>query len=275
VTEDQHVAKNKGQFKQIKQFQPNIRAIHNSQLIIHKILQKLLFPFMLFVAMLTFSSCETLQQVAKEVMAEPTLDEIGRAIKEALIQGTGKGVDFLSAKDGYYKSAAKILLPAEAQQVTSRLRNVPGFEKLEEQLIEKINRGAEDAATEAKPIFVSAIRSLTFKDATNILMGADNAATDYLTRTTNQQLYEKFNPKIVSSLNKFGALELYKKAADAYNKIPLVSKKVNNDLGDYITNEALKGLFNKVQDEEKNIRKNVSARPSDLLKRVFAKQDRK
>ena len=238
-------------------------------------MKKFFLPILLFTSILTFSSCDTLQQIAKDVMAEPSLEEIGRGLKEALTQGIGKGADFLSKKDGYYKSAYKILLPAEARQVTDRLKGIPGFDKLEEQLLEKINRGAEDAAIEAKPIFVTAIRSLTFTDAKNILLGNDNAATDYLNRTTSTLLYEKFNPKIVTSLDKFGARDLYKKAADAYNKIPLINKKVNNDLDDYITKEAMKGLFSKVAEEEKNIRSSTSFRGTDLLRRVFAMQDKK
>ncbi len=226
-----------------------------------------------FFGLATFPACDTLQGIAKDVMAEPTLDEIGRGLKEALTNGISKGVDVLSAKDGYFKSAYKILLPPEARKVTDRLRVIPGFEKLEDNLIERINRGAEDAAKEAKPIFVSAIRSMTFSDATNILMGTDNAATDFLVRTTNQQLYDKFNPKIIASLDKVGANELWKKAAEVYNKIPLIREKVNTDLDDYITKEALKGLFAKVGDEEKNIRSNKLARPSALLKKVFSKQD--
>jgi hypothetical protein len=105
-------------------------------------------------------------------------------------------------------------------------------------------------------------------------MGTDNAATDYLNRTTSQLLYEKFNPKIVSSLGKVGANDLWKKAADAYNRIPMVTK-VNNDLDDYITKEALKGLFGMVSEEEKNIRHNKLARTSEILRKVFAKQDKK
>jgi hypothetical protein len=234
-------------------------------------MQKLIF-FCTLSSFLLLASCDTLQQIAKDVMTEPTLDEVGKGLKEALTNGIGKGVDFLSKKDGYYKSAYKILLPDEARKVTDRLKNVPGFSNLESELLEKINRGAEDAATEAKPIFVSAIRGLTFQDAMNILMGNDNAATDYLNRTTNSQLYEKFNPKIVNSLDKIGANNLWKKAADAYNKIPLVTK-VNNDLDDYVTKQALVGLFAKVGEEEKNIRTNKTFRTSELLRKVFAKQD--
>jgi Protein of unknown function (DUF4197) len=232
----------------------------------------MLFSALSALVLFTMPSCDTLQSIAKDVLAEPTLDEISKGLKEALTNGITKGVNVLSAKDGYYKSAYKILLPAEARKVTDRLKGIPGFDKLEENLLEKINRGAEDAAKEATPIFVTAIRSMTFKDATNILMGADNAATDYLNRTTNQLLYEKFNPKIVASLNKVGANDLWKKAADTYNKIPLVTK-INADLDDYITKEALKGLFAKVEEEEKNIRHNKFSRSTDILKKVFAKQD--
>ena len=236
-------------------------------------MKKTLFalPFLAF-GLMSLSSCDTLQAVAKDVLAEPTLDEIGRGLKEALNKGITKGVENLSARDGYYKSAYKILLPPEARKVTDRLKGIPGFEKLEENLLEKINRGAEEAAKEATPIFVSAIRSLTFQDVTNILMGENNAATSYLNRTTSTQLYDKFNPIIVASLDKVGANDLWKKAADTYNKIPLIAK-VNNDLDDYITKEALKGLFSKIEEEEKNIRTNKLARSTDLMRKVFAKQD--
>ena len=220
----------------------------------------------------SFSACDTLQQIANEALSEPTVAEIGQGLKEALSNGITKGVNVLSARDGYYKSAYKILLPEEARKVTDRLKVVPGFTNLENELLEKINRGAEDAAKEAGPIFLTAIKAMTIQNAANILMGADNSATQYLNSTTYQPLYQKFNPKIVASLDKIGANNLWAKAADAYNKIPLVTK-VNNNLGDYVTKEALKGLFAKVEEEEKNIRRNKLARGSDLLKKVFAKQD--
>lgn len=221
---------------------------------------------------ISFSACDTLQQIAKETLSEPTIAEIGQGLKEALSNGITKGVNVLSARDGYFKSAYKILLPEEARKVTDKLRAVPGFTNLENELLEKINRGAEDAAKEAGPIFLNAIKAMTIQNAANILMGADNAATQYLQGTTSQQLYDKFNPKIVASLDKIGANSLWTKAADTYNKIPLVTK-VNNDLDDYVTKEALKGLFAKVAEEEKNIRRNKLFRTSDLLKKVFAKQD--
>ena len=200
--------------------------------------------------------------------------DVGQALKEALDKGVQKGVAELSARDGYLGGIYKILLPDEARKVTDRLKSVPGFANLEADLVEKMNRGAEDAAKQAAPIFASAIKGMTFQDATNILMGADNSATEYLRKTTWQQLYDKFNPVIVQSLDKIGANETWKGATTAYNKIPMVTK-VNTDLDDHVTRKALDGLFGKIQEEEKNIRKNPGARTSDLLKKVFAKQDKK
>lgn len=220
----------------------------------------------------TLASCDALKEVAGSVLGEPTIEEIGKALKEALSNGVTKGVDNLSQKDGYFKSAYKILLPDDARKVTAKLQGIPGFSNLENELLEKMNRGAEDAAKEAGPIFLGAIRQLTIQDAANILMGADNAATTYLNKTTNQQLYDKFKPKIVASLEKIGANTLWKKAADTYNAVPLVTK-VNSDLGDYVTKKALDGLFGKIAEEEKNIRRNKGARVTALLQKVFAKQD--
>lgn len=204
---------------------------------------------------------------------ELTTGEASSGLKQALEIGIGKGADLLSVKDGYYKSAYKILLPPEARKVTEKLSGVPGFSNVEEIILEKINRGAEDAAQKAKPIFLMAIRQMTFADAMDILMGEKNAATSFLHRTTHQALYNEFNPVIVKSLDKFDARKYWKDAVNAYNKIPLV-QKANPELDEYVTNEALKGLFSMVEKEELNIRSNVAARTTDLLKKVFAKQDK-
>jgi hypothetical protein len=235
-------------------------------------MKKLTFRFFLFIGIFSISSCDILNEAANSVLSEPSTEEIGKALKEALSNGVTKGVNTLSQRDGYYKSIYKILLPNDVRKVTDKLKGVPGFTNLENELLEKMNRGAEDAAKEAGPIFLSAIRQMSFQDAVNILMGADNSATNYLNKTTNAQLYEKFNPKIVASLEKIGANTLWKKAADTYNNIPLVTK-VNNDLDDYVTKKALDGLFGKIAEEEKNIRRNKGARTTELLKKVFAKQD--
>ena len=201
-----------------------------------------------------------------------TNQQIGQGLKQALEIGIGTGAERLSLKDGYFKSTYKILLPEEARKITEKLAVIPGFNQVEEIILEKINRGAEDAAKKAKPIFVSAIKQMSFQDAMGILMGDKNAATTYLQRTTKSALYSEFNPVIVNSLNKFGAIEYWEKMITKYNKLPFVNK-VNPRLDDYVTNQALVGLFSMVEKEERSIRQNANRRTTDLMKKVFAKQD--
>lgn len=207
--------------------------------------------------------------------SEPSSQEVGMGLKEALNVGVSKGVDMLSIKDGFYKSAYKILLPPEARKVTQKLSSIPGFTQLEEIVLEKVNRGAEDAMTKAKPIFVSAIREMSFVDVWNILTGGENAATNYLKEKTFSKLYGEFNPVIVESLDKFSARKYWGDAVNTYNAIPFIKEKANPKLDDYVTNEALKGLFSVIADKEKDIRENPIARTTELLKKVFAKQDKK
>ena len=199
-------------------------------------------------------------------------EEVGKGLKEALNKGVGNAVDFLSAEDGYYKSPYKILIPEEARKVTSKLKAVPGFQDVEANLEEKLNRAAEDAAKKAKPIFVSAIKQMTFKDAMNILMGNKDAATRYLENSTYDNLFGEFMPVIQASLDKVNAREYWRSAVKAHNKLPFV-KKVNPELDEYVTQKALVGMFSLVEKKELDIRENTGSRTSDLLKKVFAKQD--
>lgn len=213
-------------------------------------------------------------KVASVAGGDLSQEEVGKGLKEALNNGVGEAVDFLSKTDGYYKSPYKILVPKEAQNVISKLKAVPGFNDVEDKLVEKMNRAAEDAAVKAKPIFINAIKQMTFKDAMNILMGNPDAATRYLESTTFKQLYAEFLPIIQVSLDKVNAREYWRGAVGAYNKIPLV-QKTNPELDDHVTRMALQGLFGLVEEKEKGIRSNANLRTSDLLKKVFAKQDKK
>jgi hypothetical protein len=203
-----------------------------------------------------------------------TTAEVAAGLKQALELGIGEGAERLSRQDGYFKSPYKILLPPEARNVADRLKSVPGFNQVEDIVLERINRGAEDAAKRARPIFNEAIRQMTFADAMDILLGADNAATNYLHRTTYNALYQEFSPVIIESLDKFNARSYWADAVNAYNLIPFV-ERANPSLDDYVTNEALKGLFSMVEKKEKQIRTDVSARTTDLLRKVFARQDNK
>lgn len=198
-----------------------------------------------------------------------TEDEVGRGLKEALNQGIERGVTRLSQPDGYFKDLQiKLLMPEEAKTVEDKLRQIGQGKKVDE-AIESMNRAAEDAASEAKDLFVTAIKNLTLQDVMNILHGSDDAATTYLSNNTRTQLFEKFQPIIKVSLDKVGATKHWTSVFTAYNAIPFV-QKVNPDLVEYVTNKAIDGLFIQIAKEELEIRKNPAARVTDLLKKVFA-----
>jgi hypothetical protein len=189
-------------------------------------------------------------------------------IKEALVNGTGESVKTVSVLNGYWGNPEiKIPFPAEAQEMESKLRTV-GMGKKVDEFNESMNRAAEKAASEAKPIFISAIKGMTVKDAINIVRGSDNAATIYLKNTTSPQLIDKFKPVIKSSLDNVNATKYWSDLITIYNKIPLV-KKMNPDLTAYVTGKAIDGLFVMIAKEELKIRKDPMARTSELLKKVF------
>ena len=194
--------------------------------------------------------------------------EVGLGLKEALTNGVSKGSDLVSQVDGYFKNPEiKIPFPQEVKQVESRLRQI-GLGDEVDKFVLTLNRGAEDAAKEAKPIFVEAVRQMTIQDAWSILRGEQDAATQYLKRSTSSLLKEKFKPIIQNSLNKVNATKYYSDLVNSYNRIPLV-QKVNPDLDEYATDKAIEGIFVMIAKEEKNIRENPLARTSELLKKVF------
>ncbi|MES2276953.1 MAG: DUF4197 domain-containing protein [Bacteroidota bacterium] len=202
----------------------------------------------------------------------PSNLDIGTALKQALEQGTGKSSDQLSAVDGFFGNAAiKILFPPEAQKAEKTLRSL-GLNQLCDNVILSLNRAAEGAAKEAKPIFIDAIKQMTLQDVSNILLGNPDAATEYFKRTTTLQLSAKFKPVIQVSLDQAGATKYYTTAATTYNKAPFV-KKINTDIADYVTQKAIDGLFMQIAKEELNIRENLSARSTPLMKKVFSFAD--
>ncbi len=211
-----------------------------------------------------------LKKIKKALTGESlTTEEIAAGLKEALTNGTSKGADLVSQLDGYYKNPEiKIPFPPEVKQVETRLRQI-GLGGEVDKFVESLNRGAEEAAKEAKPIFIAAVKQMTIQDAWSILKGADDAATQYLNKTTSPLLKDKFKPVIQRSLNKVNATKYYSDLVNTYNKIPLV-QKVNPNLDDYATEKAIQGLFVMIAKEEKNIRKNPLARTSELLKKVFS-----
>jgi hypothetical protein len=238
---------------------------------------------------LLFSSCAELMQIAQQALDEErplSQTEIIAGLKEALVVGTGKSVDILGVTDGYYRDElVKILLPPEADIIVNNIAKIPGGSQLLDDVLLRINRAAEDAVSEAKPIFVSSIKSMTINDAVGILKGEDNAATQYLRRTTYDGLFQLYRPKIKVSLDKklVGNISTSQSwdtltgkwnefAASAIGRIAGF-KTVNVELDEYLTHKGLDGLFLKIEAEEKLIREDPVARVTDLLKRVFGSLD--
>lgn len=200
--------------------------------------------------------------------------DVASGLREALDKGIEKQVSKLTAVDGFYKNqAVKIFFPEELKKVDKALRSV-GLGDLADKGVLALNRAAEDAVKEATPVFVSAVKNLTITDAKNILMGSEDSATKYLQNNTTQELYNKFNPVVKNSIGKVGADKIWSTIITKYNGLPLV-QKVNPDINDYVTDKALEGVFSMIAVEEKDIRTNLSSRSSDLLRKVFALQDKK
>lgn len=240
-------------------------------------LRKIVF----FTAMLFIGSACTTQQINKTIggigdilgeNGELSSQEVAEGLKQALTQGISKGAQQASKTDGYYRNPKiKIPFPEDVQRVEQKLRQI-GLGSEVDKFVLTLNRGAEEAAKEARPIFVDAIKSMSIQDAWAILRGDDNAATQYLQRTTGNQLRAKFQPVISNALEQVEATRYYGNIVTTYNQLPGV-QRVNPDLEDYATTKAIEGLFLLVAEEEKNIRENPVARTTDLLKRVFSQVD--
>jgi len=231
--------------------------------------------YIVLFAIFGLTSCDELQNVVNQLPqtngALSSLD-IATGLKEALDQGIEKQVSKLTEDGGFYNNGlVKILLPEELQKVDKALRDI-GLSKLADEGLKVLNSAAEDAVSEATPIFVNAVKDMSFDDAKNILLGEDNAATTYLTTKTQTELYSKFQPVINNSFSKVGADKIWANLITKYNAIPFTSD-VNPDLTDYVTAEALKGVYTMIAVEEKEIRTKVSSRSTDVLKKVFALQD--
>jgi hypothetical protein len=223
-----------------------------------------------------FFGCAELQKVVNQLPGGGVLsqEQIGNGLKQALDNGIKHQVSKLTAKDGFYgNQLVKILLPEELRKVEDGLRKI-GLGSLADKGIKALNRSAEDAVKTATPIFVNAVKNISFNDAKNILLGEQNAATSYLQNATTSSLYKEFNPVIKNSFSKVGADKIWADLINRYNKIPFV-KKVNPDLTDYVTTQALKGVFTMIEVEERGIREKVGLRNTDLLRKVFALQDNK
>ena len=230
---------------------------------------------LVLVIAIQFIGCDVLQNVVSQLPSGGVLsqEQIGNGLREALDNGIKNQVSKLTSKDGFYRNnLVKIMLPAELQAVDKGLRKI-GLSNLADEGIKVLNRAAEDAVKTATPIFVNAVKEISFNDAKNILLGEQNAATTYLQFKTSESLYNSFSPVINKSFSKVGADKVWSNLISKYNSIPFVTK-VTPDLTGYVTNQALKGVFTMITKEEKGIREKVGLRNSALLKQVFALQDK-
>jgi hypothetical protein len=195
--------------------------------------------------------------------------EAAEGIKEALGQGLVKAVLQLNREDGFFKDAFyKILMPPDARRVENTLRDL-GMGKMVDNAILQINRAAEDAAGYAKPIFVDAIKSMTISDAIGLVRNGDTSATHFFRQKTTDKLIAAFLPVIRSSLEKVNATKYYSDVINTYNNFPTTFKKINPDLPGFVTERATAALFDLVAKEEINIRQNIQARTSEILRKVF------
>ena len=236
-------------------------------------MKKIFFAACIFIG---FSGCEVLQQLPAGTGTGTTGSgtrvseyEAAQGIKEALAQGLVKAVLQLNRTDGFFKDAFyKILLPPDAKKIENTLRDI-GLNSLVDKAILQINRGAEDAAGYAKPIFVNAIKSMTLNDAIGLVRNGDTSATHFFRTKTTESLTAAFLPVIRSSLEKTDATKYYGDLVTRYNNLPITFKKLNPDLAGFVTMKATNALFDLVAQEERNIRTNFAARTTDLLKKVF------
>jgi hypothetical protein len=232
---------------------------------------KRLLPVLLTVVLL--SSCDVLNKLPQTTgIGGISEAEAGQGIREALAQGLTNAVLKLNKEDGFFKDALyKILLPPDAKKVENTLRSL-GFNSLVDKAILQINRGAEDAAGFAKPIFVDAVKNMTLQDAIGLVRNGDTSATHFFREKTTEKLLAAFLPVIKSSLDKVDATKYYGDVINKYNNFPTTIKKINPDLADFVTAKATDALFDLVAIEEKNIRTNIAARTTDILKKVFGQK---
>ena len=248
--------------------------------IIPFLLKNLTLPVAVFVLLIATPSCtstqisSTMKSVSGYMSEDQPLStsDVVAGLKEALIKGAEYSTASASKTDGYLKNLEiKIPFPPEIEKIETTLRNV-GLNKPVDDFITSINRAAEQAANEAKPLFVNTIMSMTIEDAWGILRGDNHAATTYLQKTTYSQLEGKFEPIIERALNTVNATKYYEDMSSQYNRIPFVTK-VETDLTKYVTERAIDGLFILVAQEEEKIRKDPLERTTELLQRVFSDVD--
>lgn len=197
--------------------------------------------------------------------------KIASGLKEALQVGTENTVKSTGRKDGYFANQAiKILLPQKMQMMEKALRLMGKGPQVDEFVL-SMNRAAEQAAPLAKPIFMDALKQMTFADARKILSGNDTAATDYFKEKTTNQLTTAFTPEVKKAMENVGVTQKYSSLMGVASELPF-GKPGALDINQYVVSKSLAGLFYVLGQEETKIRKNPAAQVTPLLKQVFGKK---
>jgi hypothetical protein len=200
--------------------------------------------------------------------AEVSGAEASSGLKETLTRGAEIAVDQLGKPNGFMGDArVKIPLPDSVRKGEKLLRTL-GAGKYADELVETMNRAAELAVVEAKPILINAVKNMSFEDARGILAGGDDAATQYFKRVTTTDLTSKFLPAVKEATAKVQLADKYNKYAGKAAKFGVLDEK-DADLDQYVTRKTLDGLFLMVAEQEKSIRKDPISTGSALLKKIF------
>lgn len=247
-------------------------------------MKKLVASFLVGGILVGFSACDVLQDAAGSVPPNPiqsgggddnanplTNKEVISGLKEALEVGIKNAVDVTSKTNGFLgNSEIKIPFPESAVKMKEKALEW-GLDDQVNNIVETMNRAAEDAATEATPIFVDAIKNMSVEDGFKILNDGEGAATGFLRRNTNDQLVSAFSPKVQNSIEKVKLTEYWEPVMTRYNQAVRFTggDQIETDLNQYVTSRAIDGLFTMVEKEENKIRKDPKARVTDLLSRVF------
>jgi hypothetical protein len=197
-------------------------------------------------------------------------DEIGGGLKEALRVGTETVVANLGKTDGFnLDPQIHIPLPAQLDQVKNVLGKIGMDSKLAD-LEVRLNRAAEIATPKAKALFIVAVNDMTLDDVMAIYKGPNDAATQYFKSKMSGPLAVEMKPVVDASLADAGAVKTYDELMSRYNSVPFVPQ-VDADMGDYVVEKGMDGIFYYLAKEEAAIRENPAKRTTDLLKRVFGK----
>lgn len=237
-----------------------------------KCLNKSLRYYCLAFVLISSSGCLVVEDYVKEVEASgllaPSTADTVNAIKAALETGVGDAVGSLGKTNGFLgDTRVKIPLPEKMQNIESTLRRF-GQDKLADEFVTTLNRAAEEAVTQATPVFTSAIKEMSVQDAVGIMRGGDDAATQYFKRVSTESLRNRFLPVVRKSTSDVGLTNLYKTLTQ---QLSLFGVNISGtDIDAYVTEKAVDGLFVYIAEEEAKIRANPIGQTSDLIKRVFS-----